>query len=126
MAADLSEIITAAEKLGQLVAAHPAIAKYKDAQKAVAADPEASRMMTEFGTTLETLARQEQTGMPMSDAQRQKLEMLQMNIASNLKIKALNIAEVDFTDLLRKVSQAWQRPVAGPVAAAAGGSPLRM
>lgn len=126
MAADLSEIIAAAEKLGQLVAAHPAIAKYKDAQKAVASDSEASKMMTEFGTTLETLARQEQSGMPMSDAQRQKLELLQMNIASNLKIKALNIAEVDFTDLLRKVSQAWQRPVAGPGAAAAGGSPLRM
>jgi cell fate (sporulation/competence/biofilm development) regulator YlbF (YheA/YmcA/DUF963 family) len=37
-------------------------ARYRDAQKAVAADPEASRLMQEFGRQLETLARQ--SGLP--------------------------------------------------------------
>jgi cell fate (sporulation/competence/biofilm development) regulator YlbF (YheA/YmcA/DUF963 family) len=112
MPADTTEILSAAEKLGQLVAQHPAVAKYKDAQKVVSADAEASRLMTDFGQQLEKLMRQEQSGMGVTDAQRTQLEGLQSRIASNLKVKALNLAEVDFTDLLRKVSQSWQKPLA--------------
>lgn len=127
MASDTSEILAAAEKLGQLVAQHPAIAKYKDAQRAVGTDPEASRLMGEFGQQLEKLARQEQSGMGITDAQRQQLESLQARIASNLKVKALNLAEVEFTDLLRRVSQTWQKPLAADAgarpAAAAGPRP---
>ncbi|WP_428937320.1 YlbF family regulator [Fontivita pretiosa] len=123
MATETSEIIAAAEKLGQLIAQHPAVARYRDAQRAVAQDPEASRLMSEFGQQLEKLARQEQSGMGITDAQRQQLEAIQARLASNLKIKALNMAEVEFTDLLRRVSQAWQRPIfesAGGAPAAVG------
>jgi cell fate (sporulation/competence/biofilm development) regulator YlbF (YheA/YmcA/DUF963 family) len=120
MPADTSEIMSAAEKLGQLVVQHPAVAKYKDAQRAVTQDPEASRLMSEFGRQLETLARQEQSGMGITDAQRQQLESLQARIASNLKVKALNLAEVEFTDLLRRVSQTWQKPLAEQSGAGAG------
>src|SRR5450432_201539 len=112
MPSDTEQIISAAEKLGALVADHPAIARYKDAQKIVTQDPEASRLMGEFGKQIETLARQEQTGAAITDAQRQQLESLQLRIASNLKVKAMNMAEVEFTDLLRRISQTWQRPLA--------------
>jgi cell fate (sporulation/competence/biofilm development) regulator YlbF (YheA/YmcA/DUF963 family) len=120
MASDVNTILSAAEKLGALVAEHPVIARYKDAQKSVAQDAEASRLMGEFGKVIEALARQEQTGSPITDAQRQQLEALQTRIASNLKVKAMNLAEVEFTDLLRRVSQTWQRPLAANTAAAAG------
>ena len=50
--------------------------------------------------------------MPVTDAQRQTLEQLQSRIVSHIKVKALNLAEVDFMDLMRKVSQTWQRPLA--------------
>ena len=119
MASDTPEIFAAAEKLGQLVAQHPAIAKYKDAQRAVTQDPEASRLMADFGRQIETLGRQEQSGMAITDAQRLQLEGLQSRIASNLKVKALNVAEVEFTDLLRRVSQTWQRPLADNTGAGA-------
>ena len=111
MAADTQEVMSIAEKLGQVVAQHPAIAKYRDAQKAVGADPEASQLMGEFGRQIETLARQEQSGARITDAQRQQLESIQTRLASNLKVKALNMAEFEFTDLLRKVSQTWQKPL---------------
>ena len=106
------QILDEAGKLGDLVATHPAVAKYKAAQKGVAEDTDANRLMTEFNRQLETLARQEQSGMPITDAQRQQLESIQARIASNLKVKALNLAEFEFTDLLRKVSQTWQKPLA--------------
>lgn len=109
--ADTTEIMDLAGKIGDLIAAHPAVTKYKDAQKAVSTDPEAGRLLAEFERELVNLSRQEQQGLPVTDAQQQKLTGLQGRIVSNLRIKALNIAEVDFYDLLRKVNQTMLRPV---------------
>jgi cell fate (sporulation/competence/biofilm development) regulator YlbF (YheA/YmcA/DUF963 family) len=112
MPVEETEIMQAAEKLGQLVAQHSSVAKFKQAQKLVADDAEASRLLSDFDRQLETLARQEQSGMQVTDAQRQALESLQSRIVSHIKVKALNLAQVDFMDLMRKVSQTWQRPMA--------------
>ena len=111
MPTDTQTILDAAEKLGALVADHPVVARYKDAQKSVAADAEASRLMGEFGKQIETLARQEQQGMPVSEPQRAALETLQSRIVSHIKIKNLNMAQVEFIDLLRKINQTIQRPL---------------
>ena len=122
MAVDTDQIMQEAEKLGQLVAQHPAVARYKQAQSSVASDPEATRLLSDFDRQLETLARQEQAGMPVTDAQRQQLESLQSRIVSNVKVKNLNMAQVDFIDLLRKVNQAVQSKVveAGGMGGAGG------
>ena len=122
MPADTQQILEEADKLGQIVAQHPAVARYKEAQRAVANDPEATRLLADFDRHLETLGRQEQSGLPVTDAQRMQLESLQGRIVSHLKIKALNMAQVDFVDLLRKVSQAVQRPSV-EAQQAAGGAP---
>jgi cell fate (sporulation/competence/biofilm development) regulator YlbF (YheA/YmcA/DUF963 family) len=108
MPVDTQQILSEADKLGQLVAQHPAVDKYKQAQKAVTDDPDAARTMAEFERQLESLARQEASGMGITDAQRQQLESLQSRIVSNIKVKALNMAQVEFIDLLRKVNQAIQ------------------
>ena len=121
MPVEETEILQAAQKLGDLVAQHPSVAKFKQAQKSVADDPDASRLFNDFNRQLETLARQEQSGMPITDAQRSTLEQLQSRIVSHIKVKALNLAEVDFMDLMRKVSQTWQKPLAEAGGAMAGG-----
>src|SRR5215207_1012993 len=108
MPVDTAQILAEADKLAQLVAQHPAVEKYKQAQKAVSDDPDANRSMAEFERQIESLARQESTGMPVTDAQRQTLENLQSRIVSNIKVKNLNMAQVDFIDLLRKVTQTIQ------------------
>src|SRR4051794_27499083 len=120
MAVDTQQILDEAEKVGQLVAQHPAVARYKDAQRAVANDADAGRLLSEFDRQIETLGRQEQSGLPVSDAQRMQLESLQNRIVSNLKIKALNLAQVEFIDLLRRVTQTIQRPVMDQPQGAAG------
>jgi cell fate (sporulation/competence/biofilm development) regulator YlbF (YheA/YmcA/DUF963 family) len=122
-AADTQQIIAEAEKLGQLVATHPAVQRYKDAQRAVAADPEAGRLLADFDRTIDALGRQEQAGMPVTDAQRMQLEAVQSRIVSHLKIKALNLAQVEFVDILRKVNQTVQAQVQGPAAGGAPGGP---
>jgi cell fate (sporulation/competence/biofilm development) regulator YlbF (YheA/YmcA/DUF963 family) len=111
MASDTQTIMEAAEKLSAMVAEHPSVGKYKAAQKAVADDPEAGRLLADFDKQIETLSRQEQSGMPVTDAQRRQLEGLQSRIISHIKIKNLNLAQVEFIDLLRKINQTIQRPL---------------
>ena len=129
MSVDTQQIMEAAEKLGQMVSQHPAIARYRQAQKAVSEDPEAPRLLGDFERQLEILARQESSGMAVTDAQRQQLEALQSRIMSHLKIKNLNMAQVEFVDLLRRINQTIQRPLqenapVPPAATAAGGPRL--
>jgi cell fate (sporulation/competence/biofilm development) regulator YlbF (YheA/YmcA/DUF963 family) len=120
MPTDTQTILDAADKLSLLVADHPAVARYKSAQKSVAEDPEAGRLLAEFDRQIETLGRQEQQGVPVSEAQRAALESLQSRIISHLKIKNLNMAQVEFIDLLRKVNQTIQRPLTEVAGAAPG------
>jgi cell fate (sporulation/competence/biofilm development) regulator YlbF (YheA/YmcA/DUF963 family) len=109
MPVETQQIMDEAEKLGRIVAQHPAVARYKQAQKALADDPEAARLLAEMDRQIETLSRQEQSGLPITDAQRMSLEASQNRVVSNLKIKAWNMAQVEFVDLLRKISQTIQR-----------------
>lgn len=126
MPVDTQQIMDEAAKLGDLVAQHPAVARYKEARKAVEQDSEANRLMADFDRQIENLARQQQAGMPVTDAQQQQLESLQSRIVSHLKIKALNLAQVEFIDLLRRITQTIQRQLnlqeGGAGAAAAGGA----
>jgi cell fate (sporulation/competence/biofilm development) regulator YlbF (YheA/YmcA/DUF963 family) len=127
MPVDTQQVLQEAEKLGQLLKDHPAVERFKSAQKAVTDDPDAARLLAEFDRQLETLGRQEQQGRPVTDAQRLQLESLQSKIISHIKIKNLNMAQVEFVDLLRKVSQTYQRYLADtPVGGAAkpAGPPL--
>jgi cell fate (sporulation/competence/biofilm development) regulator YlbF (YheA/YmcA/DUF963 family) len=120
MPTDTQTILDAAEKLSQLVADHSAVARYKSAQKSVAEDPEAGRLLSEFDRQIETLGRQEQQGVPVSEPQRAQLESLQSRIVSHIKIKNLNMAQVEFIDLLRKVNQTIQKPLTEMSGAAPG------
>lgn len=109
MPVETQQILDEASRVGDLVAQHPAVARYKEARKAVEQDPEANRLMAEFDRQLETLARQQAAGAAVTDAQQQQLESLQSRIVSHLKIKALNLAQVEFIDLLRRITQTIQR-----------------
>ncbi|MGF1632740.1 MAG: YlbF family regulator [Phycisphaerae bacterium] len=112
MADEMQNILEAARKLGDEVAKHPALDKYQKAQQALADDPEASRLLKDFDSHLERVLMAEQTGQAVDPSVRQTLEALQSRLASNLKVKNFSIAQADLSDMLRKVSQAWQRPVA--------------
>jgi cell fate (sporulation/competence/biofilm development) regulator YlbF (YheA/YmcA/DUF963 family) len=111
MAVDTQQLLDEAEKLGQLVNQHPAVDRFKAARKSVADDAEASRMMADFERTLARLDQQAQAGLPVTDAQRDQLEAMQTKIVSHLKVKALNLAQVEFVDLLRKITQTIQKPL---------------
>ena len=122
MPVDTQQIMDEASKLGDLVNQHPAVTRYKDARKAVQQDAEANRLTAEFNRQLESLVRQQQSGLPVTDAQQQTLEALQSRIVSHLKIKAMNLAEVEFIDLLRRITQTIQSRLDLQEGAAAAGT----
>ena len=120
MPVDTQQLMDEAEKLGRLVAQHPAVARYKQAQKSVADDPEAGRLLADMDRQIEALSRQQQSGLPITDAQQMALEQSQNRVVSHIKIKNWNMAQVEFIDLLRKISQTIQRQV-GDQSPGAGG-----
>jgi cell fate (sporulation/competence/biofilm development) regulator YlbF (YheA/YmcA/DUF963 family) len=120
MPTETPAILEAAEKIGQMVKDTAAFERYRAAAKAVGEDPEAGRLVADFNRQLEMLMRQEQSGMPVTDAQHQQLEVLQTRIASHIKMKALHIAQTDFYDLMRKITQTIQKPLAEVPAGGAG------
>lgn len=125
MPADTQEILDAAKKVGDLLATHPAVEKYKQTQKALADDPVASKLLADFNSVLTQISHNERAGLSPTEEQRKKYELLQQQIAGHLKFKSYSIAEYELTDLLRKISQTWQKPLARPGAAggAAGAAP---
>ena len=118
MPVDTQQIMDEAVKLGDLVAQHPAVARYKEAKRVVEQDSEATRLLTELDRQIEVINRNAQAGMPPTDAQQQNIEALQNKIVSHIKIKALNMAQVEFVDLLRRITQTIQRPLADAPAGA--------
>ena len=89
------------------VAKHPVFEQYAKASKSLRDDPDAGRLLQQFEQKAMVLSRNEQMGQPV--AERQELEQMQQTIAC---VKAFSIAQADMTDMFRKVSQAWQKPVA--------------
>ena len=122
MPVDTNQIMVMAEELGQLVGQHPAVEKYRQAQKSLAEDTDANRLVNSFNRQLMQLAQQEESGMPVSDAQRMQLEGLQAQLASHLKVKAMNLAQVEFVNIMRQISDMIRKHVheAAPTAPAGG------
>jgi len=124
MPVDTQQILDEAAKIGELLLQHPTIARYKQARKAVEEDPEATRLLGELDRQVDAITRQRQSGIAPTDAQQQTMESLQNKIVSHIKIKALNMAQVEFIDLLRKITQTIQRPLSDAPAAPASGPRL--
>jgi len=117
MPADTQSLLDAADKLADLLAEHPAVEKYKQAQKTLQDDPDASRLLSDFNSVLTQISHNERAGMPPTEEQQRKFTALQTQIAGHLKFKSYSLAEYELTDLLRRVSQTWQKPLARPGAA---------
>ena len=66
MAVDTETILADADKLGQLVSQHPAVAKYRAAQKSVADDPDATRLLKDFDRLLEQEVPKERSPRPLA------------------------------------------------------------
>ncbi len=131
--ATTDEILTAAKKLGELLADHDAAKKFSDAVKKLSNDIDAQRAVTDYERTMQTLAQKQATGQPIEVAEKHKLQELQQVMATNLTLGQVQQAQMDYLDLKRKAFEAIEAetdiddgatPEPGAAAPAGGASPI--
>ncbi len=108
------QIIRIAEQLGKAIADSPQSQALDQARQQAQGDPEAMKLMNEFQSQAEKIARQEQMRQPIEPADKQKLEGLQGKVAGNGTIKKFTEAQMQYVDLMQRVSQTIHQQLAGP------------
>jgi len=119
--ATTDQIDQAARDLGKLIAEHPAAAEFDAASKALAEDAEAEQLINDFNSQLQTLTQKQRQGQTIEVDEKRKLQELQNAVASNPLITRVQKAQMDYADLLRRVtdtitrqSQPEHTPPTGP------------
>ncbi len=101
--ATTQEIIDAAKSLGKLITTHPAAKRMDDLMKKLQADREAQRVLTDFNRHMQMLGQKEQQGRPIEIEDKRKMDQYQTAVAQNLVLRELQIAQMDYLDLMRQV-----------------------
>lgn len=115
------EILDAADKLGKLIATHPAAKRIEDVMKRLQGDREAQRVLSDFNRHMQALGQKEQSGRPIEVDDKRKMDTLQTAVAQNLTLRELQMAQMDYLDLMRQVDD---RVGGGEGEAAAPASPI--
>ncbi|MCC6906434.1 MAG: YlbF family regulator [Phycisphaerales bacterium] len=104
--ADTPQIIEAATRLGRLLAEHPAVARYRELLKAVRKDTDAQRLLADYSRHMDAISEKEQAGQPIEVQDKHKLADLQSRVAMHPQLREMQMAQMDYVDLMRKVDEA--------------------
>lgn len=121
--ATTQEIVDAATALGKLVAKHEAVVKMETVLKNFQEDIEAQRLFNDYQRHLAKIGQKEAAGQPIEVQDKRQLESLQDGVSHNAILRDLQIRQMDYLDLMRRVDEAIasQSPlgaVAGPAVGA--------
>lgn len=103
--ATTQEVLDKAKELGDLIAEHDAAKKLDAAVKALDADRDAQRAITDLERHAQSLAKKEQGGQPIEVEDKRKMQALQNAVVKNPTLRDFQVAQMDVLDLLRKVDE---------------------
>lgn len=106
MAATTEQILEAARKLGQMIAEHPATQRLEDALRRLQQDTESQRALNDYNRHLQKLAEKEARGQPIEVEDKRQLEQLQKAVVMNPTLRELQMVQMDYVDLMRRVDEA--------------------
>ena len=101
--ATTQDILDAAKSLGKLISTHPAAKRMDDLMKRLQGDREAQRVLTDFNRHMQMVGQKEQSGRPVEVEDKRKLDQYQTAVAQNLVLRELQMAQMDYLDLMRQV-----------------------
>lgn len=107
--ADIATIIKQADELGRLIAQHDATRRYDQAIQALEKDTDAQRALTDLNRHIEMLAEKESQGKPIEVADKRKLESLQSAVIASKTLRDVQVAQMDYVDLMRQVDDAMSK-----------------
>lgn len=125
--AGTDQILTKARELGKLIAEHDAARKLADAVDRLKDDADAQRALNDFSRHLNALAEKQAAGKPIEVDDKRKLEQLQLAVAKNPLLRDLQVLQMDYLDLMRRVDDAIRdqgEPDGAELGAAATSAPV--
>ncbi|MEO1235263.1 MAG: YlbF family regulator [Planctomycetota bacterium] len=104
-AVDTPQVLAAAEALGGLIAAHSATRALESLVGEIEADTDAQRLATDLDRHRRALAEKEQQGKPIEVDEKRRLQELQQEVAMHPKLSRLQLVQMDYVDLMRRVDE---------------------
>ena len=108
----MDQIIDLAEKLGQAIADSPQAAALREARDAMNAEPGLRQTLTDFQAQSEKIAQLNAGQGPVEVDDKHRLQELHDKLMGSDAFKKLTAAQVEYVDLMRRVSQAMQKYLA--------------
>ncbi len=118
--ADQNEIIAAATRLGNMIAASPTFTSYRELTRQLELDVGAKALLQQFEQLMEALAIKEQNMQPIEVSEKQQLQSIQQSIQLNPLLMKISKSSQEFRELMGKIDQSIQAGMAGQQAPAAG------
>jgi len=104
--ATTQEILDAATELGKKIAGHESARKLEDSLKKLQDDVESQRLLNDYQRHLQSLAQKQQRQQPIEVEEKRKLEELQGKVIRDTVLRDLQMAQMDYLDLMRRVDDA--------------------
>jgi cell fate (sporulation/competence/biofilm development) regulator YlbF (YheA/YmcA/DUF963 family) len=109
----MTDIIQMAEQLGKAISAAPEASAMQEARKTVTAKPELRQMLNDYQQQVNRIGKLEHEGKPIEPADKQKLQSLHDKLIADPAFKKLTEAQMNYVELLRKVSNAMRTQLKG-------------
>ena len=101
----MDAILKLADQLGKTIAQSKQAADYRIAREAMNAQQEAMDLLKDFTEQFGKITDLTQKQQPIEPEDKRKLNDLQSKLAAQGTFKAFSAAQVEYTDIMRKVSQ---------------------
>ncbi|MHC4985309.1 MAG: YlbF/YmcA family competence regulator [Planctomycetota bacterium] len=102
----MDEIVKLADQLGKAIADSQAVSKYRAAREAMHADADTSKLLQEFMAQSSKLHKLAQEQKPIEPEDKRTMNDLQAQVAAQDAFKTFSATQVEYIDIMRKVSQA--------------------
>lgn len=110
--AELEQLLDQARLLGEAIVAHPKVKAYLEAQRGVRDDQEARRLLTEYQQQATKVQQLTSQGQSIEPELKQQLSACEQAMASHESLKNLMRAQADYIDLMNRINQAMEEPLA--------------
>jgi cell fate (sporulation/competence/biofilm development) regulator YlbF (YheA/YmcA/DUF963 family) len=108
----MDRIVNLAERLGRAIADSPQAGGLREARKALAEESELSQLLKDYQAQSEKVAILEAENKPVEVDDKHRLRDLHEKLVASETFKKLSAAQVEYVDLMRRVSEAMQEHLA--------------
>ena len=107
----MDRVLILAEQLGKELAKHGAVQKFLARQKELSSDAAAQEILDHYEKQVQKIADLERQGKPIETDDKHALADLQTQLSANPAVKNFMAAQVEYSDLLRKINQQVMAPL---------------